>query len=63
LAPLIEDCKDLNEWSEEVGRAFRTDRKFESDKNLINKIVQYFERHLEDGEVMWSNSIGAPIRV
>jgi hypothetical protein len=60
---LIEDCKNLNEWSEEVGRAFRTDRKFKEDKNLVNKIVQYFERHLEDGEVMWSNSIGAPIRV
>jgi hypothetical protein len=60
---LIEDCKDLNEWSEEVGRAFRIDKKFRNDKNLVNKIVQYFERHLEDGEVMWSNSIGAPIRV
>lgn len=60
---LIEDCKNLNEWSKEVSRAFETDEKFKNDKNLVNRIIQYFERHLENGEVMWSNSIGAPIRV
>ena len=60
---LIEDCKNLNEWSEEVEQAFKIDKEFRNDEHLISKIIQYFERHLEDGEVIWSNSIGAPIRV
>ena len=60
---LIEDCKSLNEWSEEIERAFKMDEEFKDDKHLINKIVQYSETHLEDGEIIWSNSIGAPIRV
>lgn len=60
---LIEDCKNPNEWTEEVERAFKIDRKFKNNTHLINKIIQYFEEHLEDGEIIWSNSIGAPIRV
>ncbi|MEA3296164.1 MAG: hypothetical protein U9Q27_03450 [Patescibacteria group bacterium] len=60
---LIDDCKNPNEWSEEIERAFKEDVEFKKDKNLINEITQYLKKRLEDGEIIWSNSIGAPIKI
>lgn len=60
---LIEDCKSLEEWIDEIQQVFRTTEEFKNDQQLPNKITKYFESHLADGEVIWSTSIGAPIKV
>lgn len=60
---LIEDCKDLGEWIDEIQRTFKSTEEFRKNDNLTENIARYFEIHLADAEIMWSNSIGAPIKV
>lgn len=60
---LIDDCKTLEEWIDEIEKTFSNSEEFGKDGDLGNKIENYFQEHFVNGEVIWSNSIGAPIKV
>ena len=62
----ISECKDEKEWVHAVGNLLRGKPELQIDKNdaEINSFVHSFiDEKREDGEPVWSNSIGAPILI
>jgi hypothetical protein len=62
----VSDCKDMKEWIVEVGNILRTDPELkidEDDAEVEDRIAQFIDRNREDGRLVWSTRIGAPILV
>jgi hypothetical protein len=67
----ITECKDLDEWTSEVTRILEDDPDLKEDTAGLDKdkirvlrmerIKEYVEKKKEDGEIIWSQQIGAPI--
>ena len=59
---LIDECKNVSEWIEEVGKALSNEANHPK-KSIINNIEQYVENLCSDGELIWSNTLGAMARI
>jgi len=62
----ISECKDEAEWIEEVGRVLRTDPELAIDPDnatVEDNVREYVEKNKEDGRMVWSTRIGAPIMI
>jgi hypothetical protein len=61
----IRDCQNMEEWIQEVTRTLRNDSDLEiSEEELVEDTISGFVYHKkEDGELLWSERIGAPIMV
>jgi hypothetical protein len=62
----ISECKDEEEWIAEVGRALRESPELEIDPDnaeVEDTIREYITNNKEDGRMVWSTRIGAPIMI
>lgn len=62
----ISECQDETEWIEEVGRILRADPELAIDPDnaeVEDTIREYVEKNREDGRLVWSTRIGAPIMI
>jgi hypothetical protein len=62
----VVECKDFAEWIDAVGKVLRTDPEVGIDPDndiLEDEISQFVERKRNDGELVWSEPIGAPIMI
>lgn len=60
----VSECKDEAEWITEVGRVLRDDPELAIDEDnaeVEDTIRDYVEKNREDGRLVWSTRIGAPI--
>ena len=60
----VAECKDLEEWVEGVGQVLRNDPTLQIDEDnaiIEDNIRDFVKRNTDDGRLIWSNSIGAPI--
>jgi len=62
----VSECRDVSEWVKAVSRALKenVDLEIEDSLNeLENKIIEMVETKRNDGEIIWSNSLGAMIMI
>lgn len=60
----ISECKNEAEWINEVGRVLRGALEIDPDNAEVeDDIRNYVERNKEEGRMVWSNRIGAPIMI
>lgn len=62
----ISECHNEKEWVEEVGRVLRTDPELSIDPDnaeVEDTIREFVEKNREDGRLIWSTRIGAPIMI
>jgi hypothetical protein len=59
----ITECKDLDEWIKEVALVLEENPalKEEGTSDKEEKVKKYVEKRKEDGEMIWSQQLGAPI--
>jgi len=60
----VTECKDLKEWVSEVTgiiEAGKTSEPASSKEAKMEAVMEYVEKRKEDGELIWSQQIGAPI--
>jgi hypothetical protein len=65
---LIHDCKNLEEWFVEISNAFRenphnTVTEHMAIEEIKSKIFAYIEDKKDDGEIIWSKSLGTVVKV
>ena len=62
----ISECQNEAEWVEEVGRVLRADPELSIDPDnaeVEDNIREFVEKNREDGRIVWSTRIGAPIMI
>lgn len=62
----ISECKDETEWIREVGQALRSDPELAIDPDnaeVEDSVREFVEKNKEDGRMVWSTRIGAPIMI
>ena len=62
----VTDCVDLDEWIQSVGRIINQNPELniEDEDNITEDVVRSFViKHREDGQLVWSTSIGSPIMI
>jgi hypothetical protein len=62
----ISECQNETEWIEEVGRVLRADPELSIDPDnaeVEDNIREFVEKNREDGRIVWSTRIGAPIMI
>lgn len=62
----VAECKDIDEWVRTVFDILSEDPELNSeDSNIVDEggIREYVRKNFDDGKLVWSNSIGAPIMI
>ena len=62
----VSECKDLDEWVTTVGQILREDPELSIDPDnaeVEDTVKSYVAKKSEDGELVWSTPIGAPILI
>jgi hypothetical protein len=62
----VSECKDLDEWVNTVGQILRDDPELSIDPDnaeVEDTVKNYVSKKREDGELVWSGPIGAPILI
>lgn len=62
----VSECKDLDEWINEVGVVLRSNKELaiDEDNAEVEDHIRYFiDKNRNDGKVIWSNKTGAPMMV
>ena len=62
----VSECKDIIEWVQVTGQVLRKDSNLSIDEDnaTIEDIIRSFvDKNREDGKLVWSNKIGAPIMI
>jgi hypothetical protein len=62
----VSECKDMEEWVTEVGRILREtpDLAIDDDNAVVEDNIRSFvETNRDDGKLVWSTRIGAPIMI
>jgi len=62
----VSECKDLDEWVTTVGQVLREDPELAIDPDnaeVEDTVKNYVSKKREDGELVWSGPIGAPILI
>lgn len=62
----VSECRNVEEWVLEVGRVLRKDTSLEiaeMDTRVEDTISSFIDKNREDGKLIWSTSIGAPIMI
>jgi hypothetical protein len=57
----ISECKNISEWVENVNNIIRKGSDIKKDSDLNDIINKFVETKRNDGELVWSNPIGAPV--
>lgn len=61
---LIDECRDPEEWIKSVGLALREDPEFPaSDGGIEEKVAAYVGRKRNDGELIWSDTLGSIVTI
>lgn len=63
---LVRDCKDMAEWVSTVGQVLREDPELgigPDDDTIESAVSEFVESRKNDGEMIWSNRIKAPIMI
>ena len=59
---LISECKNLSEWVEEVNKVIKSKQEPNKDGSNFEEIIgKFIDTKRNDGELVWSNPIGAPV--
>jgi len=62
---IIDECKDVHEWVHEVTGVIKehpdVDTNHSTDDEIMNKVRYFVEMKQNDGELVWSEPIGAPV--
>jgi hypothetical protein len=62
---IIDECKDIQEWVHEVTGVIKdhpdVDTKGNTDEEIREKVSYFVEMKQNDGELVWSEPIGAPV--
>jgi hypothetical protein len=61
---LVDECKDMDEWIEVVSKALNSDSELELEKDeeeIREMVADYVSGRKEDGEIIWSTSLGAAV--
>ena len=61
----VSECKDIDEWISAVGKGLSEDPDLDTndDENIKDKIEEFIGDKRDDGEVIWSESLGTVIMV
>lgn len=60
---LVDECKTVEEWVNAVGLALREDPDFESPDDLEEKLSAYVDCKRNEGEMVWSDSLGSVVLI
>lgn len=63
---LVDECTNLQEWIEEIGRAFESDPPDEMDipfEDIPHHVEGFVNTKRNDGELIWSDTLGAIVRL
>jgi hypothetical protein len=64
---LVSDCEDMDEWVVAVGDALREKQAEEEDlelpENLTEEIGNYVKSKTDDGDMIWSTTLGSVIEI
>jgi hypothetical protein len=61
---LVDECKDMDEWIEVVSKALNSDPELElgkEEEEIREMVAEYVSGRKEDGELIWSTSLGAAV--
>ena len=61
---LVDECKTMDEWIEVVSKALRNDTDLELNKEeeeIREMVAAYVSGRKEDGELIWSNTLGTAV--
>ena len=62
----VSECRDIEEWSNAVGQILKQKPELGIDDDnavLETTITEYVRKNQEDGLMVWSNRIGAPLKI
>ena len=57
----VSECKNISEWVENVNNIIKERSDIKTDSNLDSAINKFIDTSCNNGELLWSNSIGAPV--
>jgi len=60
---LVDECQTVEEWVMAVSEAMRQDPDFAEPKELEEKITAYVEAKRKEGEMIWSDHLGALVLI
>lgn len=60
---LVDECKTIEEWVIAVGQAMKEDPDFDGGKEIEEKISSYVEIKRNEGELVWSESLGSVVLI
>lgn len=61
---LVDECQTIEEWISVVSQAMKEDPDFNEDKNeLENRITDYINSKKNEGELVWSESLGSVVLI
>jgi len=60
---LIDECKDPEEWVRIVSLTLKDDPEMVKGQDMEKKVEEYIERKRNDGELIWSGSLGSMVSV
>lgn len=62
---IVDDCADMDEWIEEIGKALSSEHKdlISAGEDVKVVITDYVEDKKKDGELLWSDTLGTMVKV
>ena len=57
----VSECKNISEWVENVNNIIKERSDIKTDSNLDSAINKFIDTSCNNGELLWSNSIGAHV--
>jgi len=59
----VDECKTIEEWCKAVSDVLSSDPDFKNNGNIKERVISYVRSKKDEGELMWSESIGSVVLI